>query len=56
MYMVMDDLVAKPETHGLRAGWTAAMMGMMTLVRVVKPELFAKIEALKADAAAKGEA
>jgi len=48
MYMVMDDLVAKPETHGLRAGWTAAMMGMMTLVRVVKPELFAKIEALRA--------
>jgi hypothetical protein len=56
MYMVMDDLVAKPETHGLRAGWTAAMMGMMTLVRVVKPELFAKIEALKAEQAAKGRA
>lgn len=49
MYMVMDDLVAKPETHGLRAGWTAAMMGMMTLVRVVKPELFAQIEALRAE-------
>jgi hypothetical protein len=50
MYMVMDDLVAKPETHGMRAGWTAAMMGMMTLVRVVEPELFAKIAALKAEA------
>jgi hypothetical protein len=46
----MDDLVAKPETHGMRAGWTAAMMGMMTLVRVVEPELFATIEALKAEA------
>jgi FtsP/CotA-like multicopper oxidase with cupredoxin domain len=56
MYMVMDDVVAKPETHGLRAGWTAAMMGMMTLVRVVSPELFAAIETLKAEQAAKGRA
>ena len=54
--MVMDDVVAKPETHGLRAGWTAAMMGMMTLVRVVSPELFAAIETLKAEQAAKGRA
>lgn len=48
MFMVMDDLVAKPETYGLRPTWTGAMMGMMTLVRVMKPELYDKIQELKA--------
>ena len=38
MSMVMDDMVAKPETHGLRRGWTGGTMGMMTIVRVVTPE------------------
>jgi len=48
MVMVMDDLFKdKPEAHGLPAGWTMAMMGMMTLVRVVEPELFDRIEAMK---------
>ena len=51
--MVMDDAVAKPETYGLRPGWSGGMMGMMTLVRVVKPELFAKIQELRAEAAKK---
>jgi manganese oxidase len=50
-YMTMDDAVEKPETYGLRRGWTGGMMGMMTLVRVVRPELFARIEALKAERA-----
>jgi hypothetical protein len=49
MFMVMDDAVAKPETYGLRRGWSGGMMGMMTLVRVVKPELFDKIAELKAE-------
>ena len=49
MVMVMDDMVAKPETHGLRAGWTAGTMGMMTIVRVVKPDLFDTIQELKAE-------
>jgi hypothetical protein len=40
----------KPEVHGLAAGWTAAMMGMMTLVRVVEPDLFDRIQQLRADA------
>lgn len=47
MYMVMDEAVAKPETHGLRAGWTGAMMGMMTLIRVLEPEMFDKIQEMK---------
>ena len=53
MFMAMDDVVAKPETYGLRPGWSAAMMGMMTLVRVLTPELFDKIHELKAEQARK---
>jgi hypothetical protein len=53
MFMVMDDAVAKPETYGLRPGWSGGMMGMMTLVRVVKPELFARIQELRAEAVKK---
>jgi len=56
MFMVMDDLVAKPETYGLRGGWSGGTMGMMTVVRVLKPELFEKIQALKAEQARTGEA
>lgn len=35
MEMGMDDAVAKPETHGLPPNWSAGMMGMMTLIRVL---------------------
>jgi len=35
MIMIMDKEVAKPQTYGLPPGWTASMMGMMTLVRVL---------------------
>jgi len=35
MEMGMDDAVEKPETHGLPPNWSAGMMGMMTLVRVL---------------------
>ncbi|MGC1485266.1 MAG: copper oxidase [Candidatus Acidiferrum sp.] len=35
MEMGMDDAVAKPETFGLPPNWSAQMMGMMTLVRVL---------------------
>jgi FtsP/CotA-like multicopper oxidase with cupredoxin domain len=48
MWMVMDDAVAKPETHMLRPTWSAGMMGMMTLIRVLTPDTFAMIEELKA--------
>ena len=51
MFVVMDELVAKPETYGLRPGWTGGTMGMMTIVRVLTPELFDKIEGLKAERA-----
>jgi manganese oxidase len=54
MFMVMDDLVAKPETYGLRPGWSGGTMGMMTIIRVVTPELFDTILRLKAEHAAKG--
>ncbi len=35
MEMGMDDAVAKSETHGLPPNWSAGMMGMMTVVRVL---------------------
>ena len=50
MFMVMDSMVAKPETYGLRPGWSGGTMGMMTLVRVLQPEMFDKIQQLKAEA------
>ncbi len=57
MWMVMDDLFDdKPENFGLRAGWTGAMMGMMTLVRVLPPTLYDKIMDLKNKQPKKGAA
>lgn len=35
MEMAMDDAVAKPETYGLPPNWSAGMMGMMTMVRIL---------------------
>jgi len=35
MEMGMDAAVDKPETYGLPPNWSAGMMGMMTLVRVL---------------------
>ena len=40
MDMGMDEAVAKPENNGLPRNWSAMMMGMMTLVRVLPPELY----------------
>jgi hypothetical protein len=54
MFMAMDDEVAKPETHGLRPSWTGGMMGMMTLLRVLHPEKYEEILALKAGARGDG--
>ena len=53
MFMPMDAAVAKPETYGMRPGWSGGTMGMMTVVRVLKPELFDKIQELKAEQARK---
>ena len=53
MMMIMDDDVAKPETWGLAPGWTASMMGMMTLIRVLPEsrydEIMARIKAGKTE-------
>ncbi|MBI1792396.1 MAG: copper oxidase [Acidobacteria bacterium] len=54
MWMTMDEQVDKPENHGLRPGWTGAMMGMMTLVRVLKPEMYDRIMELKKTAPKEG--
>ena len=53
MMLAMDLPLEKPEILGLPAGWTASMMGMMTLVRVVSPEMFERIEAARAAARAR---
>ena len=45
MMMIVDDDVAKPETYGLAPGWTASMMGMMTLVRVLPEDKYDEIMA-----------
>ena len=47
MEMGMDELVRKPETHGLPDNWSAGMMGMMTMVRVLPDKEFDEIAAMK---------
>lgn len=48
MEMGMDDAVAKPETYGLPTNWSAGMMGMMTMIRVLPgrdyDEIMARIQ------------
>ncbi len=46
--MAMDKEVDKPEAYGLPPGWSGFVGGMMTLVRVLPPEQYEKILALKA--------
>ena len=46
--MAMDKDVDKPETYGLPPGWSGFVGGMMTLVRVMPPDQYDKIMALKA--------
>jgi hypothetical protein len=45
MMMIVDDDVGRPETYGLAADWTASMMGMMTLVRVLPEDKYNEIMA-----------
>lgn len=40
MEMAMDQAVDKPENYGLAQNWSAGMMGMMSLVRVLPPEKY----------------
>jgi hypothetical protein len=49
MHMVEDaPFVNKPECWGLRPTWSAGMMGMMTLVRILPADLYDQIQELKA--------
>jgi hypothetical protein len=41
--MAMDQMVAKPETYGLRPGWSQFMQGMMTFVRVLPPDRYEEV-------------
>jgi FtsP/CotA-like multicopper oxidase with cupredoxin domain len=45
MEMGMDAAVAKPETYGLPPNWSAGMMGMMTMVRVLPDQQYDEIQA-----------
>jgi len=45
--MAMDAMVGKPETHGLRPGWSGYMQGMMTLIRVLPSERYDEIVRLR---------
>ena len=44
MEMGMDAAVEKPETFGLPPNWSAGMMGMMTMVRVLSENEYAEIQ------------
>jgi len=47
MEMGMDEVAVKPETYGLPPNWSAGMMGMMTLMRVLPDKEYDEILALK---------
>ena len=44
--MAMDKLVEKPENYELRPGWSG-FKGMMTFLRVLPPEMYDKVMALR---------
>jgi FtsP/CotA-like multicopper oxidase with cupredoxin domain len=52
MEMGMDEVVEKPETYGLPKNWSAGMMGMMTMVRVLPAKEYDAILARKKAAGA----
>lgn len=43
MWMPMDEAVVKPETYGMAKGWSGAIQGMTTVVRVMPREMYEKI-------------
>jgi len=47
MEMGMDEVVEKPETYGLPTNWSAGMMGMMTMIRVLPEKEYDVIIAKK---------
>lgn len=44
MEMGMDSLVERPESYGLPPNWSAGMMGMMTMMRVLPDQEFDEIQ------------
>jgi hypothetical protein len=53
--MGMDEVVEKPETHGLPKNWSAGMMGMMTMVRVLPEKEYDAIAMKKKMASSMGK-
>lgn len=45
--MAMDKMVEKPENYRLRPGWSGFMQGMMTFLRVLPPEMYDEVMALR---------
>jgi FtsP/CotA-like multicopper oxidase with cupredoxin domain len=45
MMMSMDEAVAKPENNGLAPSWSAALQGMMSLIRVLPPDKYEQVMA-----------
>ena len=56
MEMAMDEVVEKPETYGLPKNWSAGMMGMMTMVRVLPEKDYEEIVARQKAAEGKRQA
>lgn len=50
--MAMDSMFQKPETDGLRRGWSGFAQGMMTLVRILPPDRYNRIMELRSQQAA----
>jgi len=47
----MDEVAQKPETYGLPPNWSAGMMGMMTLIRVLPDKEYSDFLARKKNGA-----
>ena len=47
MEMDMDEMVVKPETYGLPKKWTAGMMGMMSIIRILPPDKYDQVMAMR---------
>jgi len=53
--MAMDAMFQKPETDGLRPGWSGFIGGMMTFVRVLPPDQYNRIMELREKRSGKSE-
>jgi manganese oxidase len=53
--MAMDAMFQKPETDGLRPGWSGFIGGMMTFVRVLPPDQYNRIMEMRAKQSGKSD-